>query len=31
MIKVDRSLKDRPFTLKTGETAVIDMGRNMVG
>ena len=31
MIKADRSLKNRPFTLKKGETAVIDMGQNMVG
>ena len=30
-IKVSRSLKDHPFTLKKGETAVIDMGQNMVG
>lgn len=31
MIKVDRTIGNQPFTLKKGETAVVDMGQNMVG
>lgn len=30
-IKVDRTLTDEPFVLHRGETAVIDLGQNMVG
>lgn len=30
-IVVDREVGDKPFTLHKGETAVIDMGQNMVG
>lgn len=31
MIKVERSLGDEPFILRKGETAVVDLGQNMVG
>ena len=30
-IIVDREVGDKPFTLRKGETAVVDMGQNMVG
>ena len=30
-IRVDRTLADEPFTLHKGETAVVDLGQNMVG
>lgn len=31
MIKVDRTMGDEPFILHKGETAVVDLGQNMVG
>lgn len=31
MIKPSRTLENEPFTLRKGETAVIDLGQNMVG
>lgn len=30
-IRVDRTLRDAPFVLRRGETAVIDFGQNLVG
>ena len=30
-IRIDRTLGDEPFTLHRGETAVVDLGQNMVG
>ena len=30
-IKVDRTLTDKPFVLHRGETAIVDLGQNMVG